>query len=819
MVNPNFLKTPEIPSYNVRGKQVAGVDKLCYMTDTVTDNGIWEEINPLDSKLPIFIFQLAIVLFVTRLCLLLLKPLRQPHFAAELLAGILVGSTAIASEFAREHIPAFGAIFAASRIMMMETVGNLGLIYHVFLLGLEMDLRALTSVGPKALGIGIAGAIFPFVIGASLYTFIADYPESFRWGFLYWGVALSVTGLPVIAEIFAKLKLLHSEIGRIAMSSALVNDLSSWFLLVVSLSITSSYSSTYLSLFSAIVFIIFSIFAIRPALLWVIRRRTRDGEEFSEAIVCAILAMVLACGLVTDICGVSSMLGAFVFGLIIPPDFLGHRFVLMLQGFASDLLLPLYYASLGMRTHLGGLNKEDVLMMVLVSFFSFIPKIVSTIAVSYLYRMSLREGFTLGVLMNTKGLVAVMAMSLGRDHTVMNEDGFAIMLFTIFFMSIATSPIVNFLYRRTKRFLPSQHRVLQDLKPDAELRILTCIHEVQTVAGITALLDISHASRRSPICVFALQLMQLKKHTTALLIVHGSSRTSSESVSKVGGQIDQLIAAFNNLEHQNPMVSVQLLTAISPYGTMHEDVCSLAEEKQVTLIILPFHKRQTIHNNMEEMNPAYKDVNNNILATAPCTVGILVDRGFGTLLPTKKDEGISRSCRIAMIFIGGPDDREALAYALRMARHPKVSLTVLRFILDESRAIAGSTQNDDADFSVIMGAEAEKQADDLLVNEFRHKVQNDGSIVYIEEMSSNGAETVKIIATLGQDFDLYVVGRGLGFFSPLKGGLDEWSDCPELGSIGDLLLTSDFSSSASIFVVQQHAWLNPGSSTQGNSIL
>lgn len=816
MVNPNFLKAPELASYNVRGNRPGvGVDKLCYLTDTVTDNGIWEEINPLDSKLPIFIFQLAIVLFVTRLCLLLLKPLRQPHFAAELLAGILVGSTAIASEFVRKHIPALGSIFAASRIMMMETVGNLGLIYHVFLVGLEMDLRALTSVGPKALGIGISGALFPFFFGGSLYTFIAEYPENFRWGCLYWGVALSVTGLPVIAEIFAKLKLLHSEIGRIAMSSALVNDFSSWVLLVLSLAITSSNSSTYLSLFSAIVFIIFSIFVIRPALLWMIRK-TREGEDCSEATVCTILTMVLACGLITDICGVSSVLGAFVLGLVIPPDLLGHRFVLMLQGFASDLLLPLYYASLGMRTHLGGFNGEDMLMMVLVSFLSFIPKIVCTIAISYFYRMSLHEGFTLGVLMNTKGLIAVMAMSLGRDHTVMNEDGFAIMLFTIFFMTIATSPIVNFLYRRTKNFLPSQHRVLQNLKPDAELRILACIHEVQTVAGITALLEISHASRRSPICIFALQLMQLKKHTTALLIVHGAGGTSSESISRVDGQIDQLIVAFNNLEHQSPMLSVQLLTAISPYGTMHEDVYSLAEEKQVTLIILPFHKRQTIHNNMEEMNPAYKDVNNNTLTTAPCTVGILVDRGFGTLLPSKIDDGKNRSCRIAMIFIGGRDDREALAYALRMARHPKVALTVLRFILDES-----SAQNGDADLSLIMEGEgeAEKQADDILVNEFRHKVQNDVSVVYTEEMSSNGAETVKTIRSLGQDFDLYVVGRGLGFFSPLKGGLDEWSDCPELGSIGDLLLTSDFSSTASILVVQQHAELNSGSATQGNSIL
>ncbi|KAJ8548950.1 hypothetical protein K7X08_030916 [Anisodus acutangulus] len=815
MVNPNFLKVPELASYNVRGSRPAvGVDKLCYLTDTITDNGIWEEIDPLD-KLPIFIFQLAIVLFVTRLCLLLLKPLRQPHFAAELLAGILVGSTAIASEFARKQLPILDSIFAASRIMMMETVGNLGLIYHVFLLGLEMDLRALTSVRPKALGIGISGALFPFIFGASSYTFIAGYPENFRWGCLYWGVALSVTGLPVLAEILAKLKLLHSEIGRIAMSSALVNDFSSWVLLVLSLAVTSSNSSTYLSLFSPIVFIIFSIFVIRPALLWVIRKATREGEEYSEATVCTILTMVLACGLITDICGVSSVLGAFVFGLIIPPDLLGHRFVLMLQGFASDLLLPLYYASLGMRTHLGKLNREDMLMMILVSFLSFIPKIVCTVAISYFYRMSLHEGFTLGVLMNTKGLIAVIAMSLGRDHTVMNEDGFAIMLFTIFIMTIATSPIVNFLYQRTKKFLPSQHRVLQNLKPDTELRILTSFHEVQTVAGITALLEISHASRRSPICVFALQLMQLKKHTTALLIVHGASGTSSESISSIDGQIDQLITAFKNLERQSPTLSVQLLTAISPYGTMHEDVCSLAEEKQVTLIILPFHKRQTIHNNMEEMNPAYKDVNNNTLATAPCAVGILVDRGFGTLLPTKKEDGTSRSCRIAMIFIGGPDDREALTYALRMARHPRVALTVLRFILNGSSA----TQNADADLSLTMEGEAEKQADEFLVNDFRHRVQNDVSVVYMEEMSSNGAETVKTIRSLGQDFDLYVVGRGLGFFSPLKGGLDEWSDCPDLGSIGDLLLTSDFSSTASILVVQQHAELNPGSSTQGNSIL
>lgn len=86
---------------------------------------------------------------------------------------------------------------------------------------------------------------------------------------------------------------------------------------------------------------------------------------------------------------------------------------------------------------------------------------------------------------------------------------------------------------------------------------------------------------------------------------------------------------------------------MSSYDTMHEDICSIAEDKRVNLVLLPFHKRQTIHNNMEHSNPSYKDVNDNVLANAPCSVAIFIDRGFGAI----PDDNPDQSHHIGMIFI------------------------------------------------------------------------------------------------------------------------------------------------------------------------
>lgn len=118
---------------------------------------------------------------------------------------------------------------------------------------------------------------------------------------------------------------------------------------------------------------------------------------------------------------------------------------------------------------------------------------------------------------------------------------------------------------------------------------------------------------------------------------------------------------------------------MSAYDSMHEDICSLAEDKRVTLIIIPFHKQLSMDGGLEDSNPPLRGVNQNVFANAPCSVAIFVDRGLNASMRRESNHA-GHGQRFAMLFIGGPDDREALAYAWRMSGHSSVSLTVVRFV-------------------------------------------------------------------------------------------------------------------------------------------
>jgi len=206
--------------------------------------------------------------------------------------------------------------------MVLETMANVGLLYFLFLVGVEMDLAVIRRAGKKSLSIAIAGMILPFIVGVSFSFLLHHKNHNVKQGtfILFLGVALSVTAFPVLARILAELKLLNSEIGRLAMSSALVNDVCAWILLAFAIALAENESTTLASLWvilSSFAFVAFCIFVVRPLVGWMIRR-TPEGEAISEFYICLILTGVMISGFVTDAIGTHSVFGAFVFGLIIP---------------------------------------------------------------------------------------------------------------------------------------------------------------------------------------------------------------------------------------------------------------------------------------------------------------------------------------------------------------------------------------------------------------------------------------------------------------------------------------------------------------------
>ncbi|XWS41307.1 hypothetical protein CRYUN_Cryun17cG0070300 [Craigia yunnanensis] len=784
---------------------------VCYAPTMITTNGVWQGDNPLDYSLPLFILQLTMVVVTTRMLVFVLKPLRQPRVVSEILGGVLLGPSVLGrnQEFAN-------TIFPLRSVMVLETMANVGLLYFLFLVGVEMDLSVIRRTGKKALAIAIAGMVLPFLIGVC-FSFIlhSDKPEALTQGtfILFLGVALSVTAFPVLARILAELKLINSEIGRLALSSALINDMCAWILLALAIALAENDTTTLASLWvvlSSAAFVAICILIVRPAISWMIRR-TPEGESFNEFYICLILTGVMISGFITDAIGTHSVFGAFVFGLIIPNGPLGVTLIEKLEDFVSGLLLPLFFAISGLKTDIAAIRGGRTWgILAVVIFLSCAGKIAGTVMITTFYQMPLNEGFILGLLMNTKGLIEMIVLNVGRDQKVLDDESFAFMVIVAVVMTGIISPIVATIYKPSRRFVPYKRRTLQRSKPDGELRVLVCVHTPRNVPTIVNILEASHPTKKSPICVYVLHLVELTGRASAMLIVHNTRKSGRPALNRTQAQSDHIIHAFENFEQHSSCVSIQPLTAISPYSSMHEDICSLAEDKRVALVIIPFHKQQTVDGGMEATNPAFRTVNQNLLANAPCSVGILVDRGLSGSTRLAANE---LSHNVAVLFFGGPDDREALAYGWRMCEHPGISLTVLRFVPGEDAAESTmqptAAQNDPGMITVETDNSREKQLDDEYINDFRMKNANDESIIYTESVVNNGEETVAAIRTLDSSHDLFIVGRGQGMISPLTAGLTDWSECPELGAIGDILASSDFASTVSVLVIQQYLGVLP----------
>lgn len=378
------------------------------------------------------------------------------------------------------------------------------------------------------------------------------------------------------------------------------------------------------------------------------------------------------------------------------------------------------------------------------------------------------------------------------------------MVMALLVMSCLTKPILSFSYKVKKVMVQNKNRSIEKImKQETEFRILACIHNLHNVSGITGLLEASSPTPQSPLSIYAIHLVELTAQTAASLLIMNNEykhRWDSDDA-----EANHIANAFRFLKKKDEKITAQTITIVSPFATMHKDICSLAEEKRVTVIILPFHRQLNDTSSLgeENQNQHLENINQNVLKYAPCSVGILVDRGLmGGITRKELQQSMSSLSRgnnvimkkqVIMFFLGGPDDREALSYAWRMAGSPNVNLTVVKFEMGDPRLAAGEDT-----------WESEKQKDDDFLYDFTFKTMNQLSITYKEQVVTDGPEMIQVIKQVEDHYDLCITGRGERIKSPLLKGLSDWDTCPELGIIGDVLVSSNFSLRASVLVLQQH---------------
>lgn len=793
-----------------------------------SSNGVWQGDNPLDFAFPLLIVQTTLILVVSRFLAFLLKPLRQPKVIAEIVGGIILGPSALGRQQDYMH-----RLFPTWSTPILESVASIGLLFFLFLVGLELDLSSIRRSGKRAIFIAAAGILLPFTLGIGVAFLLrktiqgADKVGVAQY-IVFMGVALSITAFPVLARILAELKLLTTQVGETAMAAAAFNDVVAWILLALAVALAgngtpgSPQKSPLISvwvLLSGVAFVAFMMLVIRPAMKWVARRCSPESDIVDEAYICLTLAGVMVSGFMTDFIGIHSIFGGFVFGLTIPKGEFAERLIERIEDFISGLLLPLYFASSGLKTDVSKIRGAEAWgLLVLVISTACAGKIIGTFAVAMMCRIPARESLTLGFLMNTKGLVELIVLNIGKEKKVLNDEVFAILVLMALFTTFITTPTVMAIYKPARGISDRSHRRLESIPDSAknELRVLACVHGPGNIPSLINLIESTRSTNKSRLKLYIMHLVELTERSSSIMMVQRFRKNGFPFLNRFGqGEMHDRVAvgfqAYGQLGH----VSVRTTTAISALSTMHEDICHVAESKRVPMILLPFHKHWRKINGedeVENVGHGWRVVNQKVLKDAPCSVAVLVDRGFGGSQQTPGPTATVAQ-RVCTIFFGGPDDREALQLSGRMAEHPAVRVTVIRFLKKEGPAAAkaavllrpSSTKSKENNYTFTTAAvnpEREKELDDEAMNGFQQRWE--GMVEYKEKVANNIVESVLGIGRSGE-YELILIGKGRCPSNMVaEVAADRQAEHPELGPIGDVLASSGRGILSSVVVIQQH---------------
>jgi Kef-type K+ transport system membrane component KefB len=378
----------------------------------------------------------------------LFKHFGQPPVIGEVLAGIALGPSLLG------HLSpeAYSFILPTGIVPSLAVLSQIGIILYMFTVGLELDTSVIRRHSHAVVAISHLSIIAPFLLGAGLalgiYPGLAPDGVSFTHFALFMGVAMSITAFPVLARILTDRKIHDTPLGVMALSCAAVDDITAWILLAVLVSIVQMDAASTMLVFGATTLYLLSMFFVVKPLLARYVARAEEGPEKVGAYA-GILLSVLASALAAELAGIHAIFGGFLVGALIPHQSrisqeLGQR----IGQTVNVLLLPAFFALTGMRTQLGMINSaQDWAICGIIIFVATLGKVAGAMAGARLASLDWMSSASLGVLMNTRGLMELVVLNIGLEMGVISTRLFTMMVLMAVGTTIATGPALSLLSR------------------------------------------------------------------------------------------------------------------------------------------------------------------------------------------------------------------------------------------------------------------------------------------------------------------------------------------------------------------------------------
>lgn len=404
----------------------------------------------LESDLSRLLAQIFAIVAVSRLVHAALRPMRQPLAVAEMIAGILLGPSLLgwlAPELS-------GALFPPSSVAVLHQIGQLGLVFFMFLVGLELDLDLLRGHRRSLSLISLGGIATPMLIGVAvgylMYPVLST-PDVSRTAFsLFFGISLSITAFPVLARILKEQRLIGTEVGAIVIGSAAVGDVTAWSMLAFIVAITRAddVGGSLATLALTLAFVGVMLGVVRPLLARLARSMSQPGTVTQNLVTVAIMA-VLASSWLTEAIGIHSLFGAFLLGAIVPREGgLARTFVSRIEDLVVLILLPVFIASTGLRVEIGLLSSgQEWAICGFVIAVACIGKIGGVGVSARLVGFPWRAAGAIGLLMNTRGLMELVVLTIGLELGILSRLTFSMMVLMAVVTTFMTVPFLHLFCR------------------------------------------------------------------------------------------------------------------------------------------------------------------------------------------------------------------------------------------------------------------------------------------------------------------------------------------------------------------------------------
>jgi Kef-type K+ transport system membrane component KefB len=395
------------------------------------------------SPLARLLIALAMVIAVGLLFGQLFRRFGQPAVIGEIVAGIALGPSFLGAEWSAMILPPEIA-------PNLGMIANLGVILFMFLVGVELNTDLLRTRAHAALAISHASIVLPFLCGGllaiPLYTRFAEAHVSFTNFTLFLGVAMSITAFPVLARILADRNLTQTKLGGIALNCAAIDDATAWCLLAIIIGIVGAKVETgFWVIGGTLAYLLTMFFIVRPLLQRYLARI--EGYPVNRGGMVVIFLGVLASALATEIIGIHALFGAFLFGGLIPHQSrIAHQVTDQLQHVVGVLLLPAFFAFVGMRTQIQLVDRaEQWLWCGAIIAVATLGKFGGTILAARGAGLLWREGAILGTLMNTRGLMELIVLNVGLELGVISPTLFAMLVIMALATTMMTGPLLSLL--------------------------------------------------------------------------------------------------------------------------------------------------------------------------------------------------------------------------------------------------------------------------------------------------------------------------------------------------------------------------------------